>query len=48
MKAMRKAKMVLEQPVMWILIIISGFLIAWGIYRLLKLAAERGLPAIFG
>ncbi len=48
MRRMKKAKMILEQPIAWILIIIFGLLIAWGIYKLINIATERGLPAIFG
>lgn len=45
---MRKGKMVLEQTVMWILIIIIAFVVGWGIFKLIKVAKERGLTAIFG
>ncbi len=40
--------MVLEQPILWIIIIIAGFLIAWGLFRLIKAGGERGLAAVFG
>lgn len=46
MKLVRKAKMVLEQPIAWILIIIAGFIIAWIIYVLIKAATERGLAGL--
>jgi hypothetical protein len=45
---MRKAKMVLEQPVMWVLIIIIGLIIAYGIYHLISALREKGLSLIFG
>jgi hypothetical protein len=44
----KKAKMIIEQPVMWLLLLIFGFIIAYVIYKLIATATEKGLPAIFG
>ncbi len=48
MRIVKKANMIFEQPVVWILILIFGFLIAWLLYRLITTGTQRGLPAIFG
>jgi hypothetical protein len=45
---MRKAAVGLKEVMMWVLIILTGFVIAYVLFTLLRLAAERGLPAIFG
>ncbi len=45
---MKKANAFLEQPVVWILILIFGFLIAWVLYKLISTGSERGLASIFG
>ncbi len=48
MSVMKKANTIMEQPVVWILILLFGFLIAWVLYKLMMAGTQRGLPAIFG